>query len=240
MSEPEKPDENFLRRWSRRKQAAGTRAPADTEPQQSTHAELAPRPEANPQSEPEPPAFDPTSLPPIESISAVSDIRAFLAPGVPEELSRAALRRAWVIDPTIRDFVGLAENQWDFTRPDDVPGFGSLEITEQLRRMVTQLVGNAPVKAGASAASFAQQADKQVERLPQVAKQPPQVAEQEDRALEATAVPGAAHTAAQSQSVGLRAHPRTDAADAAAQAKPVDPARTSEAARRRHGGALPS
>ena len=66
-------------------------------------------------------------LPPIESITAATDIRAFLAPGVPEELTRAALRRVWVTDPTIRDFVGLAENQWDFTNPDGVPGFGSLE-----------------------------------------------------------------------------------------------------------------
>jgi Protein of unknown function (DUF3306) len=42
------------------------------------------------------PAFDVTKLPPIESITADSDIRAFLAPGVPPELTRAALRRAWL------------------------------------------------------------------------------------------------------------------------------------------------
>ena len=75
------------------------------------------------QSEADPPAFDPATLPPIESITATSDIRAFLAPGVPEELTRAALRRVWVTDPMIRDFVGIAENQWDFTKPDSVPGF---------------------------------------------------------------------------------------------------------------------
>jgi hypothetical protein len=34
-------------------------------------------------------------LPSIESIVAESDVRAFLAPGVPPELTRAALRRAW-------------------------------------------------------------------------------------------------------------------------------------------------
>ena len=96
------------------------------------------------QSEADLPAFDPATLPPIESITATSDIRAFLAPGVPEELTRAALRRAWVTDPTIRDFIGLAENQWDFTKPDSVPGFGSLELTPELRRMVASLVGDAP------------------------------------------------------------------------------------------------
>jgi Protein of unknown function (DUF3306) len=56
------------------------------------------------------------ALPPIESIGAGSDIRAFLAPGVPAELTRAALRRAWMVDPAIDDFVGLSENPEDFSR----------------------------------------------------------------------------------------------------------------------------
>ncbi len=67
-------------------------------------------------------AFDPASLPPIESINALSDIRAFLAPGVPAALTRAALRRAWVADPAIRDFVGLSENSWDFNDSRQHPG----------------------------------------------------------------------------------------------------------------------
>ena len=65
---------------------------------------------------------DAASLPPIASIEAGSDIRSFLAPGVPQELTRAALRRAWVTDPAIRDFVGRSENCWDFTAPDGAPG----------------------------------------------------------------------------------------------------------------------
>jgi hypothetical protein len=69
--------------------------------------------------------FDAPSLPPIESIGAGSDIRPFLAPGVPADLTRAALRRAWSADPAIRDFIGLSENSWDFNGPDGVPGFGS-------------------------------------------------------------------------------------------------------------------
>jgi Protein of unknown function (DUF3306) len=55
-----------------------------------------------------------TALPPIESIDAASDIRCFLTPDVPVELTRAALRRAWVADPAIRDFVGVSENSSDF------------------------------------------------------------------------------------------------------------------------------
>jgi hypothetical protein len=230
MSEPETPGENFLRRWSLRKQASDSGAPANTEPPQSEHAESGGLPEVNPQADP--PAFDPSSLPPIESISAASDIRAFLAPGVPEELSRAALRRAWVIDPTIRDFVGLAENQWDFTRPDEVPGFGSLEVTEELRRMITQLVGSAPAQAEAGAARTRQAADNP-------AKPPHQVSEQEDRSLEASVGSGAAHNAAKSPSDDLLAPRQTVVADNAAQKKSLDTTRTPGSARRRHGGALP-
>ncbi len=84
--------------------------------------------------------FDPATLPPIESITALSDITAFLRAGVPADLTRAALRRVWTADPAIRDFVGLAENAWDFTDPDAMPGFGPLESTDEVRRMIAQVV----------------------------------------------------------------------------------------------------
>jgi hypothetical protein len=88
-------------------------------------------------------SFDVSRLPPIESITAESDVRAFLAPGVPAELTRAALRRAWAADPKVRDFVGLAENAWDFNAAGAITGFGPLEMTEELRRHIAQLVGRA-------------------------------------------------------------------------------------------------
>jgi Protein of unknown function (DUF3306) len=84
--------------------------------------------------------FDITTLPPIESISELTDITAFLQQGVPAELTRAALRRVWTADPAIRNFVGLAENAWDFTDPAAMPGFGPLESTDEVRRMVAQIV----------------------------------------------------------------------------------------------------
>jgi hypothetical protein len=90
------------------------------------------------------PPFDPLSLPSIESITADTDIRRFLAPGVPLELTRAALRRAWATDPKIRDFVGLADYDWDFNAPGSMVGFGSLEMTDELRRMAVQIVGPVP------------------------------------------------------------------------------------------------
>ena len=74
--------------------------------------------------------FNAASLPPIESIGAESDIRPFLQPSVPQELTRAALRRAWVTDLAIRDFIGLSENSWDFDARDDVLGVASSTTTD--------------------------------------------------------------------------------------------------------------
>jgi hypothetical protein len=72
---------------------------------------------------------DLASLPPIESLTSESDLTVFLQTGVPMDLVRAALRHAWRMDPGIRDFVGIAESQWDFNDPDAMPGFGPLEAT---------------------------------------------------------------------------------------------------------------
>jgi hypothetical protein len=87
------------------------------------------------------PPFDPESLPPIESITAGSDIRAFLQKGVPRHLTQAALRRVWTTDPAIRDFIGIAENQWDFTDPTAMPGFGPLAPSDDVGKLVAQAMG---------------------------------------------------------------------------------------------------
>jgi Protein of unknown function (DUF3306) len=127
-------DEGFLARWSRRKHEAETTAPEPAEP--PTAPEASDAPPASPTV-----ADIVAQLPPIEEITAATDIRAFLAPGVPTELRLAALRRAWSADPAIRDFIGLAENQWDFNAPDGVPGFGSLVDPEQVRQLLAKVVG---------------------------------------------------------------------------------------------------
>jgi TorA maturation chaperone TorD len=69
-------------------------------------------------------------LPPLQSITAGTDIRSFLGSSVPVELTKAALRRAWVTDPAIRDFIGIAESQWDFNDPTAMPGFGPLRAND--------------------------------------------------------------------------------------------------------------
>jgi Protein of unknown function (DUF3306) len=126
-------DEKFLARWSRRKRAAAQhappRAPAPGEETSQDAAKQLSKP-----AEAHAPNTAPT-LPPVDAIDGGTDIREFLAEGVPTALARAALRRAWASDPAIRDFTGLAENAWDFNAPDQVPGFGTVSA-EDVRRLL--------------------------------------------------------------------------------------------------------
>ena len=92
--------------------------------------------------------FDPSSLPSIETITGNTDIRGFLQSRVPAELTRAALRQAWASDPAIRDFIGIAENQWDFNDPDSIPGFGPLLESDNLRGLLAQALGPRDKLAG--------------------------------------------------------------------------------------------
>ena len=144
--------EDFLTRWSRRKrdvtETEQAKVPhADAPGEHDTIAENA-FPE-NAKSvepvvalEPPEPPFDLKSLPPIDSISAATDIRPFLAPGVPADIARAALRRAWSADPRVRDFVGLADYDWDYHTSGSAAGFGPLEMTDELRQMVARILGD--------------------------------------------------------------------------------------------------
>jgi len=131
-------EEEFLKRWSRRKQEAKVAVQAPPAPAAETKDAAVPN---TPMAAPEP-EIDLSKLPPIDSITAATDITEFLRKGIPAELSRAALRRAWAADPAIRDFVGLAENAWDFTDPNAMPGFGPLQGTpEQIGAMVERVLG---------------------------------------------------------------------------------------------------
>ena len=41
-------------------------------------------------------------------------------------------RLLWA-DPAIKNFVGPSENDWDFTKPDSIPGFGALPYRGETR-----------------------------------------------------------------------------------------------------------
>jgi TorA maturation chaperone TorD len=125
--------ENIMVRWSRMKRESGeTVKPNSSSPRPKPNEA-----EAGDLNQPTAPTnslasatFDLASLPPLQSITAGTDIRSFLGSSVPVELTRAALRRAWVTDPAIRDFIGIAENQWDFNDPTAMPGFGPLRAED--------------------------------------------------------------------------------------------------------------
>ena len=135
MSEPEK----FPDRWSRRKrEAAGESASADSK------ATAAPPGEGKTEEV----SFDPASLPSLDSITVQTDVSAFLKPGVPPDLARAALRRVWSTDPAIRDFIGPVENAWDFNDPNGIPGFGPIDAGD-VARLLEQVIGAPPESAAA-------------------------------------------------------------------------------------------
>jgi hypothetical protein len=144
-------DDNFLSRWSRRKreiakadaqEAQLPPEPLPTEPLPSDAQRADALAEAAPEAEPDS-EVDLSSLPSLESITGSTDITCFLRRGVPDELARSALRKAWVSDPTIRDFIGIAENQWDFNDAASIPGFGALDVApDEVRQMAAKLVGD--------------------------------------------------------------------------------------------------
>jgi hypothetical protein len=163
MTDRDDSAKGFLERWSRKKidaergvpeatpEPAATEAPASDDAASAerraddggkTAAATTPKPE-----------FDLASLPSLDSITAATDIRPFLGPGVPTELARAALRRAWTADPAIREFVGLAENAWDFTDPNAMPGFGELPPGYDVKKLLAQIFseGEKPAEPEAAA-----------------------------------------------------------------------------------------
>jgi hypothetical protein len=228
-------EENFIARWSRRKRESGNdpetepKTPATPEPAAPgvlDRSESAPPASPRKPEEPaDPPPFDLASLPPLESIAAGTDIRAFLQSGVPAELAKAALRRAWAADPAIRDFIEIAENQWDFANPASVPGFGVIEAGTDVRNLVSQAVG----KLGDETAS-ALQAEGQVASSPTPL---------EPRQLEPSSSPDASGQEGTELPQDGEAPERTNEIRTAMQhdAEPVDRGRIPN--RRPRGGALP-
>jgi hypothetical protein len=140
--------ENIVARWARLKRSSDARRatePAGDMPRSSagetptagagaamTQPEIAAAPDQ---------PFDPESLPAIESITVNTDISGFLQSRVPAALTRAALRQAWASDPAIRDFIGIAENQWDFNDPNAMPGFGPLPESADIPTLLAQALG---------------------------------------------------------------------------------------------------
>ena len=133
--------ENFVSRWARLKSRSDLEPKTESagdEAVVSVGIETPPAPQRN--ELPDEP-FDPASLPSIEAITFDTDIRGFLQDRVPAALTQAALRQAWASDPAIRDFIGIAENQWDFNDPAAMPGFGPMQDTDNLPVLLGRALG---------------------------------------------------------------------------------------------------
>jgi hypothetical protein len=103
---------------------------------------------------------DLATLPSIEAIDATTDVTIFLRKDIPGALRTAALRRAWVTDPEIRDFKGLQENDWDFNNAASSPGFGDIGPETNVEQMVAELLSDTQpvvsltITAGVLASAF--------------------------------------------------------------------------------------
>lgn len=207
--------DTFLSRWSRRKR----QAEPDPAEQPPTEAESPGLPDPAPPAEPVLSDEDLAALPRIEDLTPDTDIRAFLRPGVPAALKNAAMRRMWLLTPAIRDYRDPAvDYAWDWNTPGGVPGDGCAPSAESAARMLRDLVEP---------------------RQPRPADPAPEAADTPGDAPAPAAPPPAepappAKALAQDAPPEPSAPPPPEPRDSAGQISPAP------AARRRHGGALPS
>jgi uncharacterized protein DUF3306 len=108
-------EENFLRRWSRRKRESVKQSPESAPPAASAPAAAPVQTGA-----PSAPASSP-ELPSIDSLRGLaSDYKEFLNPGVAESLRRSALKKLFH-DPHFNVMDGLDVYIDDYSKPDPMP-----------------------------------------------------------------------------------------------------------------------
>ncbi len=117
--------EGFARRWSRLK-----RQPAPA-PSPSPVAAVA-APEL------------PEEIPPAAETIPLEEIAGWLPRHVPEVWRQAALRRLWIADPAIRNFIGPADYAWDWNTAGGVPGWGPLRAIDDIAKLLVRAIGETP------------------------------------------------------------------------------------------------
>jgi len=153
----------FLNRWSKRKTDA-RRDPEPASPPEpaaaaqgagADQAELQPPPPLPPPPLPDDPeiAAQIAALPPLEEITAGTDIRPFLQDFVPRALKNAAMRRAWVSDPIISTHLDVARDYaWEFNSGPLPVGFSTGLGADAVKRGLDALnIAPAPETAAQSA-----------------------------------------------------------------------------------------
>ena len=153
-------------------------------------------------------------------------------------MTRAALRRAWVSDPKIRNFVGLADYDWDFNAAGSMAGFGPLEMIDEVGKVVGRMVE--PDCTGADASNLLDP----VSTTPETRQTAPETGSDGDPAA---AIEGDNQTTqgGDGRMIESGTSPHRDERmgggyeSIAAQDKPEKPDRSRSFVKRQHGGALP-
>jgi hypothetical protein len=214
---PDTGDEGFLSRWSRLKRGEPASAPKTADrAEPSASPDTPPVASADDVAQADAPTIRPEDLPNIDELTAESDFKAFLQKGVPEELRRLALRKLWTADPAIRDFIEVAENQYDFNA-GHVPGFGPLAPDVDIGKLLAQATGATP----APTPDKPDGDPRQDVAISDASPQPPSTDEAPDRSAQVPPRDGSVTDDAQ------------NVAELPDEQAPMRPSR------RRHGGALP-
>jgi hypothetical protein len=238
-------DEPFLSRWSRLKRRPEPEPKSEPQTTPAKRDDDEGRPPSQEKREttdigkPQEPALDPSKLPKIEELTADSDFTQFMDARVPSGLRQAALRRAWTLDPRIRDFIEVAEFQYNWNVPGGAPGYGPLPEGTDVAALLAQVIGAIPT------ASASEKVDERAvgDKLSQPEKQPVTVAAHDAASSPADAV--CARVEPQADDKSARAWNAVDpdvpqhSAGAAGQEQSAASTDAVPAGRRRHGGALP-
>lgn len=217
-------DAGFLGRWARRKAQARQNEP-ESEPAPDAQEPLD---QAAAAEAPEP--FDIEKLPKLDEITAETNMSDFLRKEAPESLRNAALRRAWALDPAIRDYVNPAmEYAWDWNVPGGAPGSGELATGFDVAKAVEQTFG---------AANAAPQAHPLVEdTAPKATSDAPDVVADSSQSSSDATAEGAQQPLVKNENAADSAR-SSEPSPAASADRVADPARLRKTARR-HGGATP-
>ena len=106
-------EDGILRRWARRKQVVRSGKTMEAE--------------------------QPLEIPPAADTIDLAEIAGWLKRNVPPAWKTAALRRLWVADPAIRNFVGMADYAWDWNTPGGAPGYGPLRAVDDVAALLQRL-----------------------------------------------------------------------------------------------------
>ena len=240
--------EPFLKRWSRLKREVQVE-PSPTVDATHEATEVAPLvpsgdgggPVAASHDDVEP--LDLDKLPKLEELSSETDFRPFLDVRVPTALRNAALQRMWTLDPTIRDFIEVAEYQWNWNVPGGAPGYeATLPPGTDIAKLLAQATG-AIDKAIEQAKRDGEPAGDGPEHNRAVAADEPNtpgLGGPESMAEDVAALPSLPSSVRLTTTapVTVRTDARAVVPHAAAHNHGAAPAAPKDAHRRRHGGAL--